>query len=71
MCAIAEGFLGRRTAATERHPFFHLEFAAVSVDQFDFSRNDVRAVLDCFDFYVSHGAILVEVDRVVLNVMSR
>jgi hypothetical protein len=57
MCAVAEWFLGRRAAATERHPFFDWIFISVSVDQLDFARYDVRAVLDCFDCYLSHGAV--------------
>src|SRR4051812_21595591 len=55
MCAIAKWFLGRCTAATKRHPFFLWKLVAVRVDQFHFARYDVRTVLDCFDFYVSHG----------------
>ena len=55
MCAIAKWFFGRCAAATKRHPFFHRKLVAVGVDQFHFARHDVRAVLDCFDCYVSHG----------------
>src|SRR5215831_19745555 len=51
MRAVAKWFLGRCTAATKRHPFFHRKFVAVGVDQFHFAGHDVSAVLNCFDFY--------------------
>ena len=56
VCAVAKRFLGGRAAATKCHSFFGREFVSIRVDQFHFARNDVRAILDCFDFYVSHGA---------------
>src|ERR1700719_754464 len=63
MCAVAKGFLGRRAATAERHPFFDRELIAVAVFQFYFARHDVRAVLDCLDCH--HVRTLSEVDRVV------
>ena len=69
MCAVAKRFLSRCAAAAEGHPFFHRKFISVSVDQLDFAGHDVRAILNCFDCYLSHGDILIEVDRVVLNAM--
>src|SRR5437763_4520903 len=55
MCAIAKWFFGGCAAATKRHPFFIWKPVAFGVDQFHFACHHVRAVLDCFDFYVSHG----------------
>src|SRR6266487_3391600 len=70
MCAVAKRFLSGCAATAERHSFFHWKFVSVSIYQLYFSRHDVRAVLDCLDCYLSHSAILAEVDRVVLNTMS-
>ena len=67
MCAVAKGFFGRCAATAKRHSFFHRKLVAVGVDQLHFAGYNVWAVLDCFDCYVSHVGILVEVDRVVLN----
>jgi hypothetical protein len=69
MCAVAKRFFGRCAAATKGHSFFHGIFVSVSVDQLHFTCYDVRAVLDWFDCYLSHGSILTEVHRVVLNAM--
>src|SRR5436190_17999168 len=55
MCAVAKRFLRRRGGAAESHSFFDREFVSIRVDQFHFAGHDVRAVLNCFDFYVSHG----------------
>jgi hypothetical protein len=51
MCAVAKRFLGGSAATAKRHSFFGREFVSVRVDQFHFARNDVRTMLDCFDFY--------------------
>jgi hypothetical protein len=56
MRPIAKRFLGGSAAATKCHSFFGGEFVPIRVDQFHFARHDVRTVLDCFDFQVSHGA---------------
>src|SRR4029077_16773966 len=49
--AVAKRFLGGRAATAKCHPFFDWVLVAVRVDQFHFARNDVRTMLDCFDFY--------------------
>src|SRR5262249_3539582 len=46
---VAKWFLRRRDAAPKRHSFFHWIFASIGVDQFHFTRHNVRAVLDSFD----------------------
>lgn len=51
MCAVAKRFLRRRTAAAESHSFFGRESVSICVDQFHFTRNDIRTMLDCFDCY--------------------
>jgi hypothetical protein len=50
------GFSVDRAAATKRHSSLGGEFVSIYVDQFHFARHNVRAVLDCFDFDVSHDA---------------
>jgi hypothetical protein len=69
MGAVAKRFLSRCAAAAEGHAFFHRILVSISVDQLDFACHDVGTVLDCFDCYLSHSDILIEVDRVVLNAM--
>jgi hypothetical protein len=56
MGAVAKRFLGRCAATAERHALFDRELVSIGVDQFHFACHDVRAMLDCFDFYVSHDA---------------
>ena len=55
MRAVAKWLFGGCATATKCHSFFDWEPVAVGVDQFDFTCDNVRAVLDCFDFRVSHA----------------
>src|SRR5262249_43483577 len=55
VCAVAKRFLCGRAAPAKCHSSFDRKLVSTGIDQFHFARDDVRAVLDCFDFYVSHG----------------
>ena len=55
MSAIAKRLFRGCTTTTKRHPFFNGERISIRVLEFNRSSNNVRAVLNRLDSYVSHG----------------